>query len=90
MSMYRLAASEMNCRKPKFKQGDKVRLNKYGLRCIFGSTTGLSALLKVTHVVKRIEYESMTYPEATYIMEVADRELNQFMLNDNHFDLVQS
>lgn len=75
--------------RPTLKPGDEVHLNNEGLETCFGSTLGVTALKSVVHTITYVDSESMTYPEATFVVEVADPELNQFLLNDSCFDLVQ-
>lgn len=73
-------------RGPKFKVGDKCRLNDVGLKQCFGFTSGLSAMKRVVHTVTHIDQWSITEPEESYIMQVADKDLNTLLLNDNDFD----
>lgn len=70
------------------KVGDKVRLNDVGLEQCFGQSLGLSALKNVVHTITGVSTESMTFPQASYPVEVADPELNMLMLDDYCFDKV--
>lgn len=70
------------------KVGDKVRLNDTGLEQCFGSTVGVAALKNIVHTITAVETESMTYPQPSYPVEVADPELNMLMLDDYCFDKV--
>ena len=74
----------------KLKVGDKVRLNNYGLEQCFGSTFGLTALKSVVHTITYVHPVSMTEPELTFPVEIADPELGQFLLDDGGFELVES
>ncbi len=81
----------MNARlmlKPTLKVGDKVRLNDVGLEQCVGYTLGLSALKQVVHTITDISAESMTYPEPSFPVQVADPELNRLLLDDYCFDKV--
>ena len=70
------------------KVGDRARLNDYGLEVCFGSPVGKSALKRQVHTFIDVDPESMTYPEETYVVEVADPELNQLLLSHICFDPV--
>lgn len=70
------------------KVGDKVRLNDTGLEQCFHTRVGLAAVKQVVHTITYVESESMTYPEPSYPVEVADPELNMLMLDDYCFDKV--
>ncbi len=72
----------------KFKVGDTVKLNDEGLKTIWGSTVGLSKMKTIPFIVSQIDSESITFPEETYVMEVSDPDLNQYLLSDYMFDLV--
>jgi hypothetical protein len=67
--------------------GQKVRLNDEGLDFIFGGTAGLSLLKTVVHTVTLVEPLFGSKPGVCTV-EVADRELNQFLLTNEFFDEV--
>jgi hypothetical protein len=76
--------------RPTMRVGDKVRLNDFGIEQVFGTRGGraLSILKTVVHTITKVDPESMTYPEATFVVEVEDPELNEFLLSDACFDPV--
>lgn len=75
--------------RPTLKVGDRVRLNDVGLEQCFGSTLGKAALKQIVHTITAVSDESMTYPEPSFPVEVADPELNQLLLGDYCFDKVE-
>lgn len=74
----------------KLKVGDHVRLNNHGLEQVYGTTRGVAKLCSFTHVITAVDTESLTYPEATFPVEVADEELNAFLIDDACFDKVET
>lgn len=74
--------------RPTIKVGDSVRLNDHGLEQCFGHSLGLSKLKETVHKITHVDRESMTYPEATFPVGIDDPELNQFLLDDACFEVV--
>lgn len=74
----------------KIKVGDRVRLNDYGLEQTFGSRAALGPLKLVIHTITRVDLHSITEPEQTFVVEVADHGLNQYLLSDVGFDPVET
>jgi hypothetical protein len=70
------------------KVGDTVVLNDDGLEVIYGTTIGLKAMKSHRMIITRVDRKSMTYPEETYVVEVSDPEINQFLIYDYCFDPV--
>jgi hypothetical protein len=73
----------------KLKMGDIVRLNDNGLEIIFGRKLGLSHMKTLEMRVVGVADESITFPEETYPIAVDHNELNAYMIDDTHFDLVR-
>jgi hypothetical protein len=71
------------------KVGDIVRFNDTGLRQVFGSATGKSFMKKLELRITFVASESMTYPEPTFVVEVDDPEINQFLIDHCCFDIVR-
>ena len=69
--------------------GDKVRLNDDGLIQCFGTTRGLARMKQIVLTITSHDPVSMTEPAETHIVEVDDQEINQFLLDDRCFDLVE-
>jgi len=69
--------------------GDIVRLNDEGLRQVFGSAVGKSFMKKLELRITKVDDESITYPEPTFVVEVDDPEINQFLIDHNCFDIVR-
>lgn len=70
------------------KPGDIVRFNDYGLKNCFGNVAFNLAQKNKTFRITYVDNESMTEPEKTYVVEVDDPDINQFLLNDRCFDIV--
>lgn len=68
--------------------GMKVRLNDRGIKQIFGNRLGMSHMKTKVMTLTYVDKESMTSPEITYIVEVDDLEINQFMIDNWCFDQV--
>lgn len=71
------------------KVGDKVRLNDEGLKQIFGSAFGKSFMKKMELTITHVDEVSMTYPEATFAVEVDNPEINSFMIDHYCFDIIR-
>lgn len=69
--------------------GDIVRFNDTGLEQCFGSATGKSFMKKMELRITKVDAESITYPEATFVVEVDDPEINQFLIDHRCFDIVR-
>jgi len=69
--------------------GDIVRFNDHGLEAVFGSRVGKSFMKKLELRITWVDEVSMTYPEPTFIVEVDDPDINQFMLYSACFDIVR-
>ena len=69
--------------------GDIVRLNDTGLEQMFGSARGKSFMKKLELRVTKVDDESMTFPEATFVVEVDDADINQFLIDHRCFDIVR-
>jgi hypothetical protein len=74
--------------KSKPKVGQKIRLNRVGIRQIFNCSVVPSALLNQVFTITKVDDDSMTEPEKTWMIEVDDPEINQFMIDNWCFDLV--
>jgi hypothetical protein len=68
--------------------GDTVRLNRYGLRRIFGTTVGLSHMLTLEMLITAVDKESMTEPEQTFLVKVNNSDINRFLIDHWCFDIV--
>lgn len=69
--------------------GDIVRFNDEGLEQVFGSARGKSFMKKLELRITKVDAESITYPEATFVVEVDDPEINQFLIDHRCFDIVR-
>lgn len=69
--------------------GDIVRFNDYGLEQAFGSAMGKSFMKKLELRITRVDSESMTYPEPTFVVEVDEEEINMLLLDHHCFDIVR-
>lgn len=70
------------------KVGDRVRFNDEGLEVVFGSTVGLAHMRSKILTLTRVDDESLTNDVETYIVEVDDPEIDQYLLASYMFDLV--
>lgn len=70
--------------------GDTVVLNDAGLRAVFGTTIGLSHMKTHKMKITSVGAETMTDDVDTRIVEVDDKEINRFFLNNHDFDIVES
>jgi hypothetical protein len=70
--------------------GQKVRFSDLGLEQVFGSAIGKSFMKQKVMTLTFVDNESMTEPEETFLVEVDDPEINQFMIDNWCFDLVYS
>jgi signal peptidase I len=77
----------MKCTVPNV--GDIVRFNDEGLEQVFGSARGKSFMKKLELRITKVDAESITYPEATFVVEVDDPEINQFLIDHRCFDIVR-
>ncbi len=71
--------------------GDTVTLNDHGIDVCFGSSLsgGLAAHMKtLTMRITHVDKESITAPEATYVVEVDNPDVNDLMIYDACFDKV--
>lgn len=76
-------------RKPLFKVGDKVRLNGNGVHQCFNMDPAMASLFRSTVLtIVYVDPVSMTYPQATYNVEVDNPQINQFLIDDNCFTKV--
>lgn len=71
------------------KVGDIVRFNDHGLRQAFGSAMGKSYMKKLELRITRVDSESMTFPEPTFVVEVDEEEINMLLLDHLCFDIVR-
>ena len=71
------------------KVGDRVRLNDDGLETCFGSKIGLAHMKSLTMKVVRVDTESLTSPEETFVVEVDDPEIGELLTYHWCFDIVQ-
>lgn len=69
--------------------GDIVRFNDHGLEQAFGSAFGKSFMKKLELRITKVDAESITYPEATFVVEVDDPEINEFLIDHRCFDIVR-
>lgn len=69
--------------------GDIVSLNDYGLKQIFGSSHGLSHMKSLKMTVTHVDDVSMTFPEATFCMEVDNADINMYLTDNWCFDIVR-
>lgn len=69
--------------------GDVVRFNDHGLEQVFGSATGKSFMKKMELTITYVDDLSMTFPEPTFVVEVSDPEINQFLIDHTCFDIVR-
>jgi hypothetical protein len=68
--------------------GQKVRFNNHGLTVCFGSHIGKSFMKQKVMTLIKVDNESMTAPEETFVVEVDDPEINQLMIDNWCFDAV--
>jgi hypothetical protein len=68
--------------------GQKVRFNDLGLKQCFGSAFGKSFMKQKVMILTKVDNESMTEPEETFIVEVDDPEINMLMIDNWCFDAV--
>ena len=71
------------------KVGDVVRLNNHGLEVIFGHSQGLAHMKTLKMRITQVDDESMTYPEPTFVVQVDNPEINQYLIYDRCFDIVR-
>ncbi len=69
--------------------GDTVVLNNHGLEVCFGNSRGLEHMKTKRMRITHIDADSITAPEKTYLVEVDDPEINDLMLYDACFDVVE-
>jgi hypothetical protein len=72
------------------KVGDIVVLNEYGFESIYGTNIGAKTMSLVTMKVTAVDKKSMTEPQKTFMIDVDNPELNQFMLSHWGVDIVRS
>lgn len=69
--------------------GDTVRLNDCGLEQIFNVRRGMSHMKTLEMKIVRVDDESITYPKATFVVEVDNAEINCFLIDHHCFDIVR-
>lgn len=69
--------------------GSIVRFNDVGLEQCFGSAIGKSFMKRMDMRITYVDDTSMTYPEPTFVVEVDNPDINQFMIDHNCFDIVR-
>lgn len=69
--------------------GDTVRLNDHGLEQIYGSTAGVAYMKTLEMRITHVDDVSMTYPEATFVVEVDNPDINRFMIDHHCFEIVR-
>jgi hypothetical protein len=72
--------------KEKPRVGQKVRLNNHGLYQTFGSPFGLSLMKNKIMAITWVDDESITDDVDTWVVEVDDRVINQFLIDNHCFD----
>lgn len=66
--------------------GDKVRLNDFGLECIYGTTLGHTHLKDVVMKITRVG-EQVTDDPPGFVVNVDSPDINRFLLIDLCFTL---
>lgn len=69
--------------------GDTVRLNRHGIKQIFGGRNGLSHMMTLAMKITRVDSESLTSPEETFTVAVDNQEINQYLIDHWCFDVVR-
>lgn len=70
------------------KVGDVVRFNDWGLEQVYNRASGLAHMKTLELTITWVDFESMTEPEKTYVVNVSDPEINRYMIDSACFDLV--
>jgi hypothetical protein len=78
----------MSKRKRLPKVGDTVVLNNAGLEQIWQTAVGLSHMKQLRMKVTAIASVSITDEIPTHLMAVDNEEINQFVIDNNCFDIV--
>ena len=73
----------------KVKVGDIVVLNNNGVSQVFGTVNGLSHMKTLKMRITYVDKQSITFPEKVYPVEVDNPEINQYLIDDNCFDVVE-
>jgi len=72
------------------KVGDTVVLNDNGLEQVFGRKHGLAHMKTLRMKVTHVDFDSPTFPEPTYPMEVDNKEISAYLIDHHCFDIVES